>query len=146
MAEGWTRTMWGERIEAYSAGLETHGLNPSAVLVMAEAGVDISTQRSKRVDEFLDTKFDLVITVCAHAYETCPVFSGGAKVIHAGFDDPPKLAESVETKDAKLDCYRRVRDQIRAFVKTLPDLLNHSAQDADRMSRKYKDSNDACKP
>jgi len=123
MAEGWTRAMWGDRIEACSAGIETHGLNPNAVNIMAEAGIDISGQRSKLVDAFLDAQLDLVVTVCGHAHETCPVFPAGAKVIHVGFDDPPKLAETVETEDAKLDCYRRVRDEIQAFVKTLPELL-----------------------
>ena len=123
MAEGWTRAMWGDRIEAYSAGIETHGLNPNAVKVMEEAGVDISDHRSKRVDDLLGVAFDLVVTVCGHAHETCPMFPGGAKVVHVGFDDPPKLAEAAETEEAKLDCYRRVRDQIKAFVETLPTVL-----------------------
>lgn len=125
MAEGWARALWGERIEVFSAGIETHGLNPNAVKVMAEAGVDISGHRSKLVDEFLDAGLDLVVTVCGHAHETCPMFPGGAKVIHAGFDDPPKLAESATGEEAKLDCYRRVRDQIKAFVATLPELCSH---------------------
>lgn len=126
MAEGWARALWGERIEAHSAGIETHGLNPHAVAVMAEAGVDISGHRSKRVDELLDIPFDLVVTVCGHAHETCPMFPGAVKVIHVGFDDPPKCAQSAPTEDAKLDCYRRVRDAIEAFVKTLPGLLSNS--------------------
>lgn len=123
MAEGWTRALWGDRIEAYSAGIETHGLNPNAVRVMGEAGVDISRHRSKLVDDLMDLGFDLVVTVCGQAHETCPMFPGGAKVIHVGFDDPPKLAESAETEEARLDCYRRVRDLIKAFVKTLPEVL-----------------------
>ena len=123
MAEGWTRAMWGERIAAYSAGIETHGLNPNAVRVMAKVGVDISGHRSKRVNTMMDVGFDLVITVCGHAHETCPMFPGGAKVIHVGFDDPPKLAESLESQEAKLECYRRVRDEIRAFVETLLTVL-----------------------
>lgn len=130
MAEGWARTLWKDRIEAYSAGIETHGLNPNAVKVMAEAGADISGHRSKPVDELAGVEFDLVVTVCGHAHETCPVFPGGTKVVHVGFDDPPKLAESAVTEEAKLNCYRRVRDEIRAFVKTLPNLLGRSGQDA----------------
>ena len=124
MAEGWTRTMWGDRIEACSAGIETHGLNPNAVKVMAEAGVDISGHRSKLLSEFKDAGLDLVVTLCGHAHETCPMFPDGAKVIHVGFEDPPKLAESASSEEEKLDCYRRVREQIKAFVKTLPDLLD----------------------
>ena len=123
MAEGWTRAMWGDLIDAYSAGIETHGLNPNAVKVMAEANIDISGHQSKLVDDLMAIKFDLVVTVCDHAHETCPMFPGGGKVIHVGFDDPPKLAESAETDEAKLDCYRRVRDEIKAFVETLPDFL-----------------------
>lgn len=123
MAEGWTRAMWGDLMDAYSAGIETHGLNPNAVKVMAEANIDISGHQWKLVDDLMAIKFDLVVTVCDHAHETCPMFPGGAKVIHVGFDDPPKLAESAETDEAKLDCYRRVRDEIKAFVETLPDFL-----------------------
>ena len=123
MAEGWARAMWGDRIDAYSAGIETHGLNPNAVRVMAEANIDISGHRSKRVDDLMDVAFDLVVTACGHAHETCPMFPGGTKVVHVGFQDPPKLAESAETEDARLECYRRVRDEIRAFVETLPDVL-----------------------
>jgi len=123
MAEGWTRALWGDRIEAYSAGIEIHGLNPNAVKVMAEAGVDISAHRSKRVDDLMGVDFDLVVTVCGHAHETCPMFPDGAKVVHVGFSDPPKLAEAAETDEDKLDCYRRVRDEVRRFVETLPDRL-----------------------
>ena len=123
MAEGWTRAMWGDLMDAYSAGIETHGLNPNAVKVMAEANIDISGHQWKLVDDLMAIKFDLVVTVCDHAHETCPMFPGGGKVIHVGFDDPPKLAESAETDEAKLDCYRRVRDEIKAFVETLPDFL-----------------------
>lgn len=123
MAEGWTRALKGDAIEAYSAGIETHGLNPYAVKVMAEAGVDISGQTSKSVDALLHIPFDCVVTVCGHAHEHCPLFPGRAKVVHVGFDDPPALARQVEGEEAKLACYRRVRDEIRAFVERLPDLL-----------------------
>ena len=123
MAEGWARRLRGDAIEPYSAGVETHGLDPLAVKVMAEAGIDISGQRSKHVDEVKDVEFDCVVTVCDRARESCPLFlgrSGKAKVIHVGFDDPPKLAGDAETEEEALNCYRRVRDEIRAFVETLP--------------------------
>lgn len=123
MAEGWARLLRGDRIEAYSAGIETHGLNQRAVLVMAEAGVDISAQRSKQVSELADVKFDYVITVCGHANESCPIFPGRTKVIHVGFDDPPRLAAEAQTEEEALAHYRRVRDEIRTFVETLPEAL-----------------------
>ena len=124
MAEGWARHLRADRIEAYSAGIETHGLNPSAVAVMAEAGVDISSHRSKHVDELSDIEFDYVVTVCGHAHEHCPVFPGRAKVVHVGFDDPPALAKHAGTQEQALACYRRVRDEIRAFVEGLPETLS----------------------
>ncbi len=123
MAEGWTRHLKGDRIEAYSAGIETHGLNPHAVKVMREAGVDISHQESKLLDELGDVQFDYVVTVCGHAHENCPFFSGKARVIHKGFDDPPKLAAAATTEAETLAPYRRVRDEIEAFVETLPEAL-----------------------
>ena len=123
MAEGWTRHLKGDVIEAYSAGIETHGLNPLAVQVMAEAGVDISTHRSKHVNELKDIPFDYVVTVCGHANEHCPAFFDKTRVMHVGFDDPPRLAATVEGEEAKLNCYRRVRDEIESFVETLPGTL-----------------------
>ena len=124
MAEGWTRHLRGDIIEPYSAGIETHGLNPNAVKVMAEAGVDISQHESKHVDQFADIQFDYVITVCGHADENCPFFPGRTKVIHHGFDDPPKLAQDAKSEEEALGHYRRVRDEIRAFVETLPEGLS----------------------
>lgn len=127
MAEGWTRHLKGNEIEACSAGIETHGLNAQAVKVMAEAGVDISGHSSKHVDIFRNTRLDAVVTVCGHANETCPFFPGNCKVMHVGFDDPPKMAEELARKGAseeeQLNCYRRVRDEIKAFVETLPDSI-----------------------
>ncbi len=123
MAEGWARALKGDVIEAYSAGIETHGLNPHAVKVMSEAGVDISGHTSKHVDTLLGIPFDYVVTVCGHASENCPLFPGAAKVVHVGFDDPPALAKLVDGEENKLYCYRHVRDQIRAFVETLPESL-----------------------
>lgn len=124
MAEGWTRALKGDQIEVYSAGIETHGLNPNAVKVMAEVGVDISHQKSQHIDEFKDTKIDYVITVCAHAHETCPFFPGNAKVLHVGFDDPPKLSPADASEEVKLDGFRRVRDEIKAFVEQLPAIVS----------------------
>jgi arsenate reductase len=126
MAEGWVRHLKADSIEPYSAGIEAHGLNPHAVKVMAEAGVDISAQRSKLVSEVRDVGFDYVVTVCGHAAEHCPLFPGKAKIIHVGFDDPPRLAAEAKTDEERLAPYRRVRDEIRAFVETLPDSLDHS--------------------
>jgi arsenate reductase len=123
MAEGWARHLKDDVIEAYSAGIATHGLNPRAVQVMAEAGVDIANQRSKHVDELKGIPFDYVVTVCGHAHETCPVFPGTARVVHVGFDDPPALARTAKTDEEALAHYRRVRDEIRAFVGQLPEIL-----------------------
>lgn len=126
MAEGWARHLKSDVIEPYSAGIETHGLNPLAVRVMAEAGVDISLHRSKHVSELLHIPFDYVITVCGHAHETCPVFPGNATIVHVGFDDPPALARTARTEEEALHHYRRVRDEIRAFVESLPDVLKNT--------------------
>ncbi len=121
MAEGWAHALKSDVIEPYSAGIETHGMNPNAIKVMAEAGIDISKQRSKKVDELKDVPLDVVITVCGHANETCPMWLGGkAKVVHVGFDDPPKLAKSAKSEEEALGHYRRVRDEIKAFVSGLP--------------------------
>jgi arsenate reductase len=126
MAEGWAKKLKADIIEAYSAGIETHGLNPHAVQVMSEAKVDISNHRSKHVDELKDIDFDYVITVCDHANEHCPVFSKQAKIIYIGFEDPPKLAQQAKNEKEAIDCYRKVRDEIKSFVEKLPDSLNKS--------------------
>lgn len=123
MAEGWTRHLKGDQIEAYSAGIAQHGLNPLAVKVMAEAGVDISGHRSKTLDDLKGVELDYVVTVCDHAHETCPWFPAKAKVIHVGFDDPPRLAREAKSEDEAIQHYRRVRDEIRDFVNTLPASL-----------------------
>jgi len=124
LAEGWARALLNDTVEPYSAGIEMHGLNPDAVRVMAEAGVDISAQRCKHVDELRGVDFDYVVTVCDNARESCPLFPGKAKVVHVGFDDPPRLAAGAATEDERLAPYRRVRDEIRAFVETLPGSLD----------------------
>ncbi len=126
MAEGWAHELKSDVLEPYSAGIETHGLNPYAVRAMKEAGVDIAAQRSTNVSDYAGTEFDYVITVCGHADEHCPIFSGKAVVIHKGFDDPPKLAANAKTEEEKMRHYRRVRDEIRSYVETLPESLqNH---------------------
>lgn len=122
MAEGWARHFHGDTIEAYSAGIEAHGMNPNAMQVMEEAGVDISSQSSKLAESLKDVALDLVVTVCGHADENCPTFLTKAKLVHVGFDDPPKLAKEADTEQAALDCYRRVRDEIKVFVES--KLLN----------------------
>ncbi len=127
MAEGLTRALKGDEIEVFSAGIETHGLNPNAVKVMAEAGFDISGHKSQHIEEFADVDLDVVVTVCGHAHETCPFFPANCKVVHVGFPDPPAMARELAANGAseeeQLDCYRNVRDEIRAFVETLPDAL-----------------------
>jgi arsenate reductase len=126
MAEGWARRLKGDAIEAYSAGVKPGGLDPRAVRVMAEAGVDISGHRSKHVGELAGVPFDCVITVCDSAREACPLFPGRTRVIHAGFDDPPHLARDAKTEDEALAPYRRVRDEIRVFIETLPKVLSRT--------------------
>ncbi len=123
MAEGWARALKGDMLEAYSAGLVKHGMDACAVKVMAEAGVDISWQYSKTPAELRPVEFDYVVTVCEHADESCPVFPARTKVVHAGFDDPPRLTKDLPDGEEKTAVYRRVRDEIRAFVETLPESL-----------------------
>jgi len=123
MAEGWARHLKLDRIEPYSAGIETHGLNPYAVKVMAESGVDISGHQSKLAATLKDIEFDYVVTVCGHANETCPVFLQKTQVVHVGFDDPPKLAQNKDSEEEKLKCYRDVRDKVKTFISSLPEAL-----------------------
>jgi arsenate reductase len=119
MAEGWAKHLRAGDFDAWSAGVETHGLNPHAVAVMREAGVDISGHESTLVDDLLPVGFDLVVTVCDNARESCPVFPGRARVLHHSFDDPPFLAREAASEEEALVHYRRVRDEIRAFVADL---------------------------
>lgn len=116
MAEAWLRELKATKYQAQSAGIEQHGLNQLAIQVMAESGVDMSDHVSKTLTSLDTNQFDYVFTVCGHAHETCPYFPGSAKVIHVGFDDPPKLAESLSDPSDILDCYRRVRDEIKTFI------------------------------
>ena len=123
MAEGWARQFKADQLEPYSAGIEPSGLDPRAVAAMAEAGVDISRHRSKHVDELLGVDFDYVVTVCGHANEHCPQFPARTKILHVGFGDPPSLARRAASETEPMGHYRRVRDQIKAFVETLPGSL-----------------------
>ena len=123
MAEGWARHLKGDVLKVWSAGIEKHGMNPHAVAVMREAGVDISSQFSKTPAEIGPVEFDVVVTVCGHADEHCPTFPARTRVVHVGFEDPPKLTKHLPDGEEKLAVYRRVRDEIRRFVETLPGSL-----------------------
>ena len=123
MAEGWARQMHGDWMEAFSAGTAPHGVDPRALRVMAESGVDISSQTSKHVDQFLDIPFDLVVTVCESAREACPFFPGDGKKVHRSFDDPPFLARDSMDEEEALVPYLRVRDEIRDFVAEINTLF-----------------------
>jgi arsenate reductase len=129
MAEGWGRHLHPDQYEFFSAGIEKHGLNPLAVKVMAEAGVDISTQRSKLLSELEPAVFDYVITVCDHANEQCPFFPGKAIKLHQEFPDPPRLAQAAiaaGNEEEALGHYRAVRDAIREYLLSLPAVLPSS--------------------
>ncbi len=114
MAEGLLRNLYGNRFDAYSAGTHPSVVNPYAVKVMEEIGIDISKQHSKSASEFLDVRFDYIITLCDHARETCPFFPGGGQYLHKGFDDP---AQTEGREDELLSDFRRVRDEIRDWIK-----------------------------
>ena len=124
MAEGWAKKLHAGTIDACSAGTEPHGLNPLAVKAMAEVGVDISSHTSNTIDACDPQTLDLVVTVCGHANENCPVFKGSTTVVHQGFDDPPRFAANAETEEEAMPHYTRVRDEIRAFIEQLPDLIS----------------------
>jgi arsenate reductase len=127
MAEGWARALHGERLGVHSAGIEAQGLNPYAVEVMREAGVDISLQKSQRWDDLENVVPDLVITVCGHADENCPVLPVACRKLHVPFDDPPALARDAADEQERLQHYRRVRDEIKEFVRRLPEALAQKA-------------------
>lgn len=119
MAEGWCRHFHGDKFEIYSAGIEKHGMNPRAIKVMKEAGVDISSHSSKTLSELGPVMFDYVYTVCGHASELCPIFPGKAVIKHVGFDDPPKLAQGLTDEEEILSHYRRVREEIKNWIQYL---------------------------
>jgi len=119
MAEGWAHALQSDLIEAYSAGVEPHGMNPTAIKVMQEAGVDIGNQKSEHVNDYLNMPLDYVIAVCGNANDKRPTFARTVKVIYHPFDDPPKLAKELENEEDQLNCYRRVRDEIKSYVSTM---------------------------
>lgn len=123
MAEGWAKHLWKNGYHFFSAGIEKQPINPLAVRVMQEAGVDMGQHYSKTIQELPESDFDLVITVCGHANDQCPTFPSETKVIHRGFDDPPKLARDARTEEEALLVYRKVRDEIREFIDRLPSEL-----------------------
>ena len=123
MAEAWTRHLKGDIIEPYSAGVDPHQVDPRAVRAMGEVGIDISGQKSKSVDAFKDMEFDYVVTLCDNAQQSCPVFPAKTELVHVGFEDPPKLAADATDEDKAMVHYRRIRDEIRAFVEKLPEGL-----------------------
>jgi arsenate reductase (thioredoxin) len=123
MAEAWTRHLKGSEYEPYSAGVEVRLIDPLAISVMAEAGIDISKQESKHVDTFRDMEFDYVVTVCDHAREACPFFPARTRLLHREFPDPPRLAQGARNEDEAVEHYSKVRDQIKAFVESFPDSL-----------------------
>ena len=123
MAEAWTRHLKGDLLEPYSAGVQPHAIDPRAIRVMAEVGIDISQYQSKDVSAFKNIEFDYVITVCDRAHESCPFFPAKTKVLHVGFDDPPKFAGISKSEEEAMAHYRRVRDEIKRFVETLPEAL-----------------------
>ncbi len=123
MAEGWARKLQAHALNAYSAGVEPHGMNQRAVKVMAEAGIDISGQQSKHVNKLKNLTFDYVVTVCDQANEACPLFPGKTKVVHVGFDDPPRLAKDAKSEEEALRHYRHVRDEIRHFIENIEEYV-----------------------
>jgi len=124
MAEGWLRHLHKDHFEAFSAGIAKHGMNNYAIQAMKEIGIDISAHRSKLLIELKGLDFDLVVTVCSNAHESCPLFPGKAKVVHVPFDDPPALAAGLSDNDEIMAPYRRVRDQIGEFVKSIDKLID----------------------
>ena len=129
IAEGFTRHLLKDKIDAYSAGINPKGIDPKATKVMAEVGIDISSQQSKSTNDLKDKEFDFVITLCDNAQKTCPTFPAKTSLFHMGFDDPPKLAENSSDEQEALGYYRRVRDEIKVFVEQLPEVLNQKKED-----------------
>ena len=124
MAHGFAKALLSEKFNSYSAGIESHGLNPSAVEVMGEVGIDISGYQSQTLNEFANKEFDYVVAVCEHAADNCPVFPAKTNLIIRQFDDPPKLAKQAKTPEEALSCYRSVRDEIKHWISSLPAQIN----------------------
>jgi arsenate reductase (thioredoxin) len=131
MAEAWAKHLFGNTVEAYSAGTSPKHVDPRAVRAMAEVGIDISSYRSKSVLDLPDIDFDYVITLCEDAQDACPFFPAKTGLIHHSFDDPPLLAEGIDDEEKAMGHYRHVRDEIKAYVQTLPDSLNDEAVNTD---------------
>ena len=123
IAEGWARHLKSDVVEAYSAGIRPIGVSSRAIKTMAEAGVDISTHTSKHIDDLGGVDFDYVVTLCDNAAQNCPVFPGKAKIIHKPFKDPYFASGSQEQVMAE---FRKVREQIKVFIETIPDSLKSS--------------------
>jgi arsenate reductase (thioredoxin) len=120
MAEGLLRHDAGERFEVASAGTRPSRVRPEAIAVMRELGIDISGHRSKSVDEFAGQKFDYVLTVCDNARETCPIYPGHANRLHHSFEDPAAVEAATGSDDERLAAFRRVRDEIRKYLRDFP--------------------------
>lgn len=122
MAEGWAKALLSYQYAVYSAGIEAHGLNPNAVIVMKESGIDISKQHSQLISDLPEISWDVIITVCDSAKERCPYIPGNHLSIHQSFDDPPSLAKNI-ADHLGLDIYSRVRDEIKEYVQLIPSLF-----------------------
>jgi arsenate reductase len=118
MAEAWANHLRGGKAQFYSAGTQKHGMNPYAIQVMEELGIDMGKHYSKTTEDIQMNELDIIYTVCSHAQENCP-YIAGANMIHQGFDDPPKLCENLSDKEEILTVYRRVRDEIRSFIESI---------------------------
>ena len=123
MAEGFTRALHPDIFRAVSAGIEEHGMNPRTIQVMMEAGIDISGQCSKSIGDLESQDFDIVITVCDHAQEVCPVLPVTVRSLHRSFKDPA-ITGSLRDEEAIISVYRQVRDEIRDWVAGLPEELS----------------------
>jgi arsenate reductase len=139
MAEGWTRHLKGAEIEAHSAGINPMPVDPRAIAVMAEVGIDISTQTSTSIAEVSNEHFDYVVTLCDHAHRSCPAFPARTRVVHANFEDPPTLALGAGSEEEALEHYRRVRDEIRDFVEQLPGALVNAGGEGTEPDRKVQE-------
>lgn len=123
MAEGWAKHLKSDIFNAYSAGTRPKGIDPCAIKAMLEAGVDISNQYSKTIDELAEINFDIVITLCDGASEVCPFLPGSFLRIHKPFLDPPLMAQNAQNEEEAVRHYRLVRDEIRIFVEGMPENL-----------------------
>jgi len=131
MGEAWTRHFWGDGFEVYSAGTSPHGMDARTVRVMEEAGINMDGYWSKHIDDLKELAFDVVITVCDEAREHCPFFPGVHRTLHQGFEDPPVLARDAKTEEEALEYYRAIRDEIKNYVATLPEVLGFSPKKSD---------------